>query len=76
VRGRTRIQSRIRWHLHAIDPCLHVRLRGLRSQRVVDCLSEQLTELDGTIVEIVRAARCVREFNQRALELEGRSCSL
>jgi len=71
VRERTRIQSRIRWHLHEIDPCLHVRLRGLRSQRVVDRLSEQLAELEGTIVEIVREQLArVRELNQRALELE------
>jgi transposase len=71
VRERTRIQSRIRWHLHEIDPCLHVRLRGLRSQKVVDRLSEQLAELEGTIVEIVREQLArVRELNQRALELE------
>jgi transposase len=71
VRERTRIQSRIRWHLHEIDPCLHVRLRGLRSQRVVDRLSEQLAEREGTIIEIVREQLArVRELNQRALELE------
>src|SRR6266542_4182023 len=71
VRERTRIQSRIRWHLHEIDPCLHVRLRGLRSQRVIDCLLEQLADRKGTIVEIVREQLArVRELNQRALELE------
>jgi transposase len=71
VRERTRIQSRIRWRLHEIDPCLHVRLRGLRSQKVVDRLIAQLREREGTIVEIVceQLAR-VRELNQRALELE------
>jgi len=71
VRERTRVQSRIRWHLHEIDPCLHVRLRGLRSQRVVDRLVEQLADLEGTIAEIVREQLArVRELNQRALELE------
>src|SRR5581483_336088 len=54
VRERTRIQSRIRWHLHEIDPALHVRLRGLRSQRVVDGLIAQLEDREGTIVAIVR----------------------
>ena len=71
VRERTRIQSRIRWHLHEIDPTLRVRSRGLRSQRVVDRLLEQLDGLEGIIVEIVREQLArVRELNQRALELE------
>ena len=71
VRERTRIQSRIRWHLHEIDPTLHVRLRGLRSQKVVDRLIAQLQDREGTIVEIVREQLArVRELNQRALELE------
>jgi transposase len=71
VRERTRIQSRIRWHLHEIDPSLQVRSRGLRSQRVVDRVIAQLQDREGTIVEIVREQLArVRELNQRALELE------
>lgn len=71
VRERTRIQSRIRWHLHELDPTLVVRSRGLRSQRVVDQVTEQLAGLEGTIVEILREQLArVRELNQRALELE------
>jgi transposase len=71
VRERTRIQSRIRWHLHEIDPSLHIRLRGLRSQKVVGRLIALLQDRDGTIVEIVREQLArVRELNQRALELE------
>jgi transposase len=71
VRERTRIQSRIRWHLHELDPTLEVRSRGLRSQRVVDRVIEQLDGLEGTIVEILREQLGrVRELNQRALELE------
>jgi transposase len=71
VRERTRIQSRIRWHLHEIDPCLHVRSRGLRSQKVVERVIVQLQDREGTIVEIVREQLVrVRELNQRALELE------
>jgi transposase len=71
VRERTRIQSRIRWHLHEIDPCLHVRSRGLRSQKVVERVIAQLQDREGTIVEIVREQLVrVRELNQRALELE------
>lgn len=71
VRERTRIQSRLRWHLHELDPTLVVRSRGLRSQRVVDQVTEQLAGLEGTIVEILREQLArVRELNQRALELE------
>jgi transposase len=71
VRERTRIQSRIRWHLHEIDPTLHVRRRGLRSQKVVDGLIAQLEEREGVIVAIVREQLArVRELNKRALELE------
>ena len=72
VRERTRIQSRIRWHLHEIDPTLQVRSRGLRSQtRRRPGRSRQLQAATGTIVEIVREQLArVRELNQRALELE------
>ena len=71
VRERTRIQSRIRWHLHELDPTLQVRSRGLRSQKVVDRVIAQLEDHEGTIVEIVREQLArVRELNTRALELE------
>jgi transposase len=71
VRERTRIQNRIRWHLHELDPTLEVRPQGLRSQRVVEQVLAQLDGREGTIVEILREQlRRVRELNQRALELE------
>jgi transposase len=71
VRERTRIQSRIRWYLHELDPTLQIRSRGLRSQKVVDRVIAQLQDREGTLVEIVREQLArVRELNTRALELE------
>jgi transposase len=71
VRERTRIQSRIRWHLHELDPELHVRSRGLRSQRVVDGLDAELATRDGLLASLARELLArVRELNHRALELE------
>ena len=71
VRERTRMQSRIRWHLHELDPTLEVRSRGLRSQRVVERVLEQLAGFEGTVASIARELlERVRELNQRARELE------
>src|SRR5690606_24814442 len=71
VRERTRIQSRIRWHLHELDPELHVRSRGLRSQRVVDGLDAELATREGLLASLTRELLArVRELNRRALELE------
>jgi hypothetical protein len=42
VGERTRIQSRLRWHLHELDPTLRVPSSGLRRFCVLDTLAEQL----------------------------------
>jgi transposase len=71
VRERTRLQSRIRWHLHELDPDLHVRPRGLRSQRVVDRVDAQLKRRDGLLAALARELLArVRDLNHRAAELE------
>lgn len=71
VRERTRVQSRLRWHLLEIDPGYHVRPRGLRSQRVVAQVEQHLDGREGLLVRIARELLVrVRELNQRALELE------
>lgn len=71
VRERTRLQSRIRWHLHEIDPELHVRARGLGSKRVVDELDRQLEMRGGLVVRLTRELLArVGELNARAVELE------
>jgi transposase len=71
VRERTRLQARIRWHLHEISPELEVRPRGLRSACVVDRVERHLQARDGTIVEIsLEMLARIRALNQRVKELE------
>jgi transposase len=71
VRERTRIQSRIRWHLHEIDPAFEIRSRGLRSDRVIDAVDRHLEGFSGVLVEITRELiGRVRELNSRARQLE------
>lgn len=73
VRERTRIQSRIRWHLHEIDPAFEVRSRGLRSDRVIDAVDHHLDGFFGILVEITHELiGRVRELNARARQLEQR----
>lgn len=73
VRERTRIQSRIRWHLHEIDPTFEVRSRGLRCDRVIDALDRHLDGFFGVLVEITRELiGRVRELTARARQLEQR----
>lgn len=72
VAERTRVQSRLRWHLHEIDPTLEVRPKGLRCRRIVTRVAEHLAEVDSPVAEIAREllARCA-QLNQRVNELEG-----
>ncbi len=73
VRERTRLQARIRWHLHEISPELEVRPRGLRSACVVDRVERHLQSRYGTIVEIsLELLERIRALNRRVKELERR----
>jgi transposase len=65
VAERTRIQNRLRWHLHELDPALQIPSRGLRHYRVMDQLDQQLTGLDGVV------ARLARQLLSRCRELTG-----
>src|SRR4051794_32057177 len=47
VSERTRVHNRLRWHLHELDPSLHVPSRGLRRYCVLDDLADKLTQFDG-----------------------------
>jgi transposase len=71
VSERTRIQSRLRWHLHELDPGLQVPSRGLRRFRVLDKLAEQLGGFEGVVARLARelVTRC-RELTARINELE------
>ena len=71
VAERTRLQSRIRWHLHEIAPELEIPARGLKLQHVVERVAAQLADLDGLIAEICREQLDrIRELNRRINELE------
>lgn len=63
VAERTRIQCRLRWHLHELDPALPVPSRGLRRFLVLDTLATWLKDLDGVV------ARIASELVERCREL-------
>lgn len=71
VSERTRLQSRIRWHLHEISPELNIPPRGLRSQHIVERVGDHLGRVDGLIASIAREQlERIRHLNQRINELE------
>ncbi len=71
VTERTRIQSRLRWHLHELFPDLQLPPKALRRQHVLNSLETQLEDGEGTVARIARelVVRC-RELTVRANELE------
>jgi len=71
VAERTRIQSRLRWYLHELDPTLAVPSRGLRRFCVMDALAEVLAAGEGVLVRVAREqlARC-RELTVQINQLE------
>ncbi|MDQ3085743.1 MAG: IS110 family transposase [Actinomycetota bacterium] len=72
VAERTRIQQRLRWHLHDLDPELELPAGALDRQVWLQRLSRRLGRLDQTVqVRICRelVSRC-RELARRASELE------
>jgi transposase len=71
IRERTRVQNRIRWHLHELDPALQPRARALRSPCNVDRLLGELDGVDGLVAELTRELlNRARELNHRARELD------
>jgi transposase len=72
VAERTRIQNRLRWHLHDLDPALEVPSRGLDRRVWLDRLARRLARLEQSAqVRIARelVGRC-RELSRRVDELE------
>src|SRR3954453_7352575 len=54
VGERTRIISRLRWHLHELDPGNEPALRTLNHLRNLDRLAERLAVVEGTVARIAR----------------------
>lgn len=78
VQERTRIQQRLRWHLHDLDPSLEVPAGALDRQVWLQRLGRRLGRLEQSAqVRICRelVARC-RELTRRAAELERELASL
>ncbi|MBM3679661.1 MAG: IS110 family transposase [Actinobacteria bacterium] len=77
VHERTRLQSRLRWHLHELFPGLAMRPRSLHRERVLAGLEERLVVTPGVVagiaLELVR--RC-RELTRRANALEREIATL
>jgi len=73
VRERTRIQSRLRWHLHELFPGLEIAPKSLDRRHVLDAVEAKLVGVDGVVAEIARSLvdRC-RELTSQANELERR----
>jgi transposase len=71
VRERTRLQARLRWHLHELFPGLAIPSRGLRRQCVVADLKLRLEGVEGTVARIARELLVdIAELTRRANELE------
>lgn len=73
VRERTRLQNRLRWHLHELEPALQIRSRSLRTARALDQVGGALRQLGGLVAELASdlVDRC-RELNRHINDLEGR----
>lgn len=73
VRERTRLQNRLRWHLHELEPALEIRARSLRTAAVLDHVADALRQLSGLVAELAGDLldRC-RELNRRINDLEKR----
>jgi len=72
VQERTRIQQRLRWHLHDLDPSVEIPAGALDRQIWLQRLSRRLSRVEQTVqVRICRelVSRC-RELARRAAELE------
>jgi len=71
VTERTRIQSRLRWHLHELFPDLEIPAKALRRQHVLRSLETRLEGTEGTVARIARelVIRC-RNLTAEANQLE------
>lgn len=71
VAERTRIQCRLRWHLHELFPGHEIAPKALKRFHVLDELAELLSGVDGTVAEIARELVVrTRELTVRVNELE------
>jgi transposase len=71
VAERTRMQARLRWHLHELMPELHLPPKALGKFRHLDRVAAELANLDGPVAAIaVELVERVRELTVRCNQLE------
>lgn len=71
VAERTRIENRLRWHLHELEPGSEPGARSLDRAVVLDLLDRQLAPLSGTVARIARELVVrIRELTRLIDELE------
>lgn len=71
VAERTRMQSRLRWHLHELMPDHVVARSALKRTVVLDDLDQRLDAIPGPVAKIaVELVARIRELTRRANELE------
>jgi transposase len=71
VAERTRIQNRLRWHLHELFPEFEIQPRTVKRLHVLDTLERRLADVEGTVASIARELiGRVRELSLRANSLE------
>jgi len=71
VAERTRMQSRLRWHLHELMPEHVITRSALKRAVVLDDLDRRLSSIDGQVAKIAaELVGRIRELTRRANELE------
>jgi transposase len=71
VRERTRMQSRLRWHLHELFPGLAPPPRAISRKHVFSELELRLAEVEGTVARIAsELVSTIRELTRRINDLE------
>jgi len=71
VAERTRVQNRLRWHLHELAPGTEPAGRTLDRRKVLEALEIQLANYDGVVADIARElVDHVRRLSERIDQLE------
>jgi transposase len=71
VGERTRMQSRLRWHVHELFPGLEIAPKSLGRLRVIAALDRRLHKVDGTVAAIARELLGrIRDLTVRINELQ------
>jgi transposase len=77
VAERTRIQNRLRWHLHELEPGYEIAAGRLDSKAVLEALAALLAGHESVTAEIARElVDRIAELTARARQLESRISSL